>query len=124
MLSNFATLVIPGYFSLQALETRTTDDDTQYLTYWVVYACFSVVEFWSRTILYWVPFYWVFKTIFFLYLGLPQFGGSRLVYTHVIRPFTVKFINGSGGSSANLKEKVGSIVDEEPAASVATGVDL
>lgn len=126
LLSNFATLVIPGYFSLQALETKTTDDDTQYLTYWVVYACFSVVEFWSRTILYWVPFYWVFKTIFFLYLGLPQFGGSRLVYAHVIRPFTIKFIGpNGGGSSSSLKEKVGSIVDEEPAAaSVATGVDL
>lgn len=133
LLANFATLVIPGYYSLQALETRTTDDDTHYLSYWVVYACFSVIEFWSKAILYWVPFYWVFKTVFFLYLGLPHFGGARVVYQHVIRPFSVKVLGISGGSSSSLREKVQDAYDNassfnEPVhpgnASVATGVDM
>ncbi|CAN6605542.1 protein Yop1p [Trichomonascus vanleenenianus] len=128
LLANIATLVVPGYYSLIALETRGTADDTHYLTYWVVYAFFSVIEFWSKTILYWIPFYWLFKTVFFLYIGLPQFNGGRQVYTSVVRPFAVKVLGVTGGSSASLREKVEAAQanSEEPrdAASVATGVDL
>lgn len=122
LLANFASLVIPGYYSLIALETKTTDDDVQFLTYWVVYAVFSVVEFWSNAILYWIPFYWLFKTIFFLYIGLPQYGGSRIIYLNVIRPFSIKFLGIKGGVSASssLKEK---IADAADAASIATSVD-
>lgn len=122
-LANFASLVIPGYFSLKALETKSTADDTHFLTYWVVYAAFSVVEFWSNTILYWIPFYWFFKTILFLYLGLPQYGGCRFVYLNVIRPFSVNVlgITATSSPSTTLKEKVKEASD---AASTTTSVDL
>lgn len=40
--------------------------------YWVVFAFFTVVEgFFS--IVYWFPFYFVFKFIFLLWLALPTF---------------------------------------------------
>ncbi|CDO56757.1 hypothetical protein DV451_000413 [Geotrichum candidum] len=122
LLANFASLVVPGYYSLIALETKTLEDDTHFLTYWVVYAAFSVVEFWSKAILYWVPFYWLFKTIFFLYIGLPQYGGCRIIYLNVIRPFSIKFLGIKGGASASssLKEKINDAAD---AASIATSVD-
>lgn len=99
-LSNLAALVIPGYYSLQALETRDSRDDTHYLTYWVVYAAFSVLEFWSNALLYWVPFYWIFKTVFFLYIGLPQFGGATWIYLNFLRPFSVKVLGINGASSS------------------------
>jgi receptor expression-enhancing protein 5/6 len=86
LLANFATLVVPAYYSLLAIESPGKSDDTHYLTYWVVYAFFSVIEFWSGVILYWIPFYWVFKTIFFLYLSLPFYNGSRWIYASVVRP--------------------------------------
>lgn len=41
LLTNFAGFVIPGYFSLQALFTTNKEDDTQWLTYWVVFAQFT-----------------------------------------------------------------------------------
>lgn len=66
------------------------------MTYWVVYAGFSVLEFWSNTLLYWIPFYWVLKTVLFLYLGLPQFSGAKLVYLKFLRPFSVKFLGITG----------------------------
>ena len=92
LLSNIAGLVIPGYYSLLALETRTTEDDTALLTYWVVFAFLNVIEFWSRAILYWVPFYYLFKTVFLLYIGIPALGGARVVYESVVRPFSQKYI--------------------------------
>lgn len=92
LLSNFAGFVIPGYYSLVALSTTQTNDDTQLLTYWVVFAFLNVIEFWSKAILYWIPFYWFFKTIFLLYLAFPQFGGAQFVFNSFIKPLTDKYI--------------------------------
>ena len=61
--------VYPAYCSVRALESRSKDDDTKWLTYWVVFALFSVIEFFSDILVGWVPFYWLTKvTIIFCYL--------------------------------------------------------
>lgn len=101
LLSNVAGFVVPGYFSLVALETASTDDDTQLLTYWVVFAGMNVIEFWSRAILYWVPFYYLFKTVFLLYVGIPSTGGATLVYQNLIKPLTHKYVNKSFAKSVD-----------------------
>ena len=60
--------VYPAYCSVRALESRSKDDDTKWLTYWVVFALFSVIEFFSDILVGWVPFYWLTKvTIIFCY---------------------------------------------------------
>ncbi|KAF6827438.1 membrane biogenesis protein yop1 [Colletotrichum plurivorum] len=41
LLTNIAGFVIPGYYSLNALFTANKQDDTQWLTYWVVFAFFT-----------------------------------------------------------------------------------
>jgi receptor expression-enhancing protein 5/6 len=46
---------------IKAIESRQKDDDTKWLTYWVVYSVFSLVEFFSDIFLFWVPFYWLLK---------------------------------------------------------------
>ncbi|GAV55246.1 hypothetical protein ZYGR_0AS05700 [Zygosaccharomyces rouxii] len=92
ILSNFAGFVIPAYYSLIAIKTTTSKDDTQLLTYWIVFAFLNVIEFWSKTILYLVPFYWFVKTVFLLYIALPQTGGAVLVYNKVIAPVTDRYV--------------------------------
>lgn len=115
MLSNIAGFVIPGYYSLVALETTTTADDTALLTYWVVFAFLNVIEFWSRTILYWVPFYFLFKTMFLVYIGVPAFGGAQLVYNSVIKPISQTYI---------VKSKSGSKTVDQAAEAVSSSVEL
>ncbi|CCG25717.1 Yop1 protein [Candida orthopsilosis Co 90-125] len=92
LLSNIAGFIIPGYYSILALQTSTSKDDTQLLTYWVVFAFFNVIEFWSKAILYWIPFYYLFKTIFLLYIGVPSFGGANVVYNVIIKPIADKYV--------------------------------
>jgi receptor expression-enhancing protein 5/6 len=71
ILSNLVGFIFPGTFPLQrrlivayesikAIESVGSADDTQWLTYWVVFSFFNVVEYWSRTILYWLR---VFPTL-------------------------------------------------------------
>lgn len=101
LLSNIAGFVIPGYFSLIALDTPSKSDDTELLTYWVVFAFLNVLEFWSRAILYWIPFYFLFKTVFLLWAGVPPFSGSKILYVNVIKPLTDIYIKKSASKKVS-----------------------
>ncbi|SCU97571.1 LADA_0H06964g1_1 [Lachancea dasiensis] len=96
ILSNFVGFVIPTYYSLVALKSAQTKDDSELLTYWVVFAFLNVIEFWSKAILYWVPFYWFIKTLLLVYLALPQTNGAKYVYKTILDPITSKYIKASG----------------------------
>ncbi|KAJ8304813.1 hypothetical protein KUTeg_018396 [Tegillarca granosa] len=61
-LCNFIGFLYPAYASVKAIESTSKDDDTQWLTYWVVYSFFSLLEFFTDIFLFWIPFYWFFKT--------------------------------------------------------------
>ena len=52
-LSTLLGWALPAYFSLKALETPSHGDDTQWLTYWVVFGAFQIVEYFAGAILYW-----------------------------------------------------------------------
>ncbi|UYV72449.1 NR6A1 [Cordylochernes scorpioides] len=76
--------------SIHALETSSKEDDTKWLTYWVVFAGFSIVEFFSDIILSWVFFYWLLKCAFLLWCSCPSTNGAQLVYDKIIRPLFLK----------------------------------
>lgn len=48
-------------FRIKAIESPNKEDDTQWLTYWVVYGVFSIAEFFSDLFLSWFPFYYMLK---------------------------------------------------------------
>jgi receptor expression-enhancing protein 5/6 len=62
-----------AYASFMTIESPQKDDDTQWLTYWVVISFIQIFEYFSDVLLYWFPFYYLFKTIIVLWLTLPRF---------------------------------------------------
>ena len=50
LLTNMIGFVYPAYCSIQALESNRKQDDIQWLTYWVVFAAFSVLEYFAGKI--------------------------------------------------------------------------
>uniref|UniRef100_A0A2K6LPM6 Receptor expression-enhancing protein n=1 Tax=Rhinopithecus bieti TaxID=61621 RepID=A0A2K6LPM6_RHIBE len=64
LLCNLIGFVYPAYASIKAIESPSKDDDTVWLTYWVVYALFGLAEFFSDLLLSWFPFYYVGKVVF------------------------------------------------------------
>lgn len=43
-----------------------------------------------RPILYWVPFYYVFKSVFILWLQLPGTRGAEVLYNQALHPVLQK----------------------------------
>ncbi|XP_044745547.1 receptor expression-enhancing protein 5 isoform X1 [Coccinella septempunctata] len=94
LVCNFVGFIYPAYASMKALESKNKDDDTKWLTYWVVFACFSVVEFFSDFIVGWFPLYWLIKCSLFIWLMAPgSFNGSNFIYSKFIRSHFLKHQN-------------------------------
>lgn len=91
LLCNVIGFAYPAYFSIKAIESSNKDDDTQWLTYWVVYGLFSIVETFSDFFLFWFPFYYIGKCGFLIWCMAPvSWNGSEMLYRRVIRPFFLK----------------------------------
>lgn len=105
-LTNLAGFVIPAYYSLAALFSVNKADDTQWLTYWVVFANFTVMES-LINVVYWFPFYFTFKFIFLLWLSLPVFSGAQIIFRSFLAPALSRyFVSDAGSTAANLRAKV------------------
>jgi len=88
LICNIIGFVYPAYCSIKAIETTRKSDDTQWLTYWVVYAVLSILELpFESLILHYFPIYWLAKTAFLMWCYLPTGNnGADVVYNRVIKP--------------------------------------
>eukprot|EP00898_Chlorokybus_atmophyticus_P001953 jgi/Chlat1/2759/Chrsp187S02939 len=82
--------VYPSYASYKALEAKTPEASAQWLTYWVVFSLFIVVEYIADYLFAsWLPFaavYYVAKLGFIIWLQLPQTQGANVLYVKAIQP--------------------------------------
>lgn len=92
LVCNIFGFIYPAYCSMKALESKTKDDDTKWLTYWVVFATFTVVEFFVDYIVWWFPFYWLTKCLLYVWLMAPiENNGSILLYRRFVRPCFLRY---------------------------------
>ncbi|KAI9556957.1 hypothetical protein GHT06_016751 [Daphnia sinensis] len=92
LLCNSIGFVYPAYASVKAIESDKKDDDTKWLTYWTVFAFFSIIEFFSDILLSWFPLYWLAKCILLVWCFAPvSWNGSAVIYQRIIRPRYLKY---------------------------------
>ncbi|ESO02724.1 hypothetical protein HELRODRAFT_106865 [Helobdella robusta] len=91
IISHCVGFLYPAYASIKAIESLNKDDDTRWLTYWVVYGFFVFSESLTDIFLFWFPFYWTTKCIFLIWCMLPiRSNGSDFIYNFLIRPLFLK----------------------------------
>jgi len=112
LLVNAIGFAYPAYCSIKALETTTKDDDTQWLTYWVVLAFFNHVDYFADFIIGWVPFYWLCKCIFLVWCMAPmENNGAVIIYSKVILPLFNKHQGDIDQVMAKAQGKAGDFLD-------------
>lgn len=52
-------------YRVKAIESAPKDDDTKWLMYWVCYALFGILEYFSDQLLFWIPLYTLTKVRLF-----------------------------------------------------------
>mmetsp|Transcript_14774 Transcript_14774/g.35567 ORF Transcript_14774/g.35567 Transcript_14774/m.35567 type:complete len:168 (-) Transcript_14774:244-747(-) len=105
LVSDIFAFAYPAYMSFKAIDSADPTDDTQWLTYWVVFALFSIVENVMSFLVSWIPFYFVIKCTFFMWLYHPKFMGAGLVYKQVIKPFVMPYLQAFEQPKPQKKEE-------------------
>ena len=78
-------LVNPPFSLLQ-------EDDTKWVTYWVVYAFFGTFFEISDVIIFWIPFYSLLKCCLFIWLMYPgEYNGSLILYKRIVQPLMKRY---------------------------------
>jgi receptor expression-enhancing protein 5/6 len=83
-ITNIVGIVYPAIWSIRAIESKGNDDDKQWLTYWVVFAIFTLIDLFSGFILKFIPFYFFIKLLFLIWCFMPNTRGAILIYDKVI----------------------------------------
>ncbi|PWZ33870.1 HVA22-like protein f [Zea mays] len=79
-----------GYASMRAIESPSSLDDQQWLTYWVLYSLIALFELSCWKVLQWFPPWPYMKLLFCCWLVLPIFNGAAYIYeAHVRRYFKI-----------------------------------
>jgi len=92
LLCAWFAFLLPCYSTFKALSNRSgSESDLERLAmYWAVIGIFVAFESSTGWLLSWLPFYWEIRTLFLLYLSLPQTQGSTYVYKSFLEPFCAK----------------------------------
>merc|ERR1712159_308466 len=106
LLCNFVGFVYPAYASFKSLESQNTNDDRLWLTYWVVYSCFCLIEGFLEYVLFWVPFYYPIKLAFLFFLFLPQTKGAMKLYEQILRPALKPYVTMIDSAAGEAISKV------------------
>ena len=102
-ITNVLGVAYPAFMSFVALESQGTEDDKQWLTYWVCFGAFNIVDQFAGIILQFIPFYYFLKLGFLVYLFHPSTMGATTVYEKYILPNVQKY---EGRVKQALKENI------------------
>jgi receptor expression-enhancing protein 5/6 len=75
------TILYPGVCSIKAIESKESDDDKHWLTYWMMVGALDVVETFFGFIFYFVP-YWGYLRLG-IFVWLISFNGASTIFAMV-----------------------------------------
>ncbi|KAJ6604484.1 TB2/DP1, HVA22 family-domain-containing protein [Mycena vulgaris] len=92
LLSAWFCFLIPSYGTFKALTHRPVSEPEleRWSQYWAVIGIIVAFEYLAEFLISWLPFYWELKTLFLLFLSLPQTQDSTYIYTTYLQPFFTK----------------------------------
>ena len=82
LITNFVGTLYPGFSTIKSIEKKKRKKE--WLIYWVIYGCFIIVDMFSAIIMKFIPFYFVLKILFLIWMFLPGSNGSILIYNFLI----------------------------------------
>eukprot|EP00771_Trimastix_marina_P004121 gnl/Trimastix_PCT/859.p2 GENE.gnl/Trimastix_PCT/859~~gnl/Trimastix_PCT/859.p2 ORF type:complete len:169 (+),score=65.55 gnl/Trimastix_PCT/859:69-509(+) len=110
VLCSVVCILYPAYASFKAVKSTETDDDTQWLTYWAVFGFFSFFETLLYFIIEYIPFYFLLKLVFFLWMQLPFFQGALRVFDWIS-----KYLESQRDTIAGMERTMGNFVTQAEA---------
>ncbi|KAJ6574942.1 TB2/DP1, HVA22 family-domain-containing protein [Mycena capillaripes] len=81
--------LLPAFATYKALSHRPVSEPEleRWCQYWTVIGLLVAFEYLAEFFISWLPLYYELKTVFLLFLALPQTQGSTYIYQMYLQPF-------------------------------------
>ena len=91
LLTTLIMFTIPSFETFRALKSRSSKDDEELLTYWIVFGTLYTFDSLFRYFLNFFGFYCVVRLMILGFIFYSRQYGSRLIYARAVRPFFERF---------------------------------
>ncbi len=71
---------------MKAINRNSEEESKQWLTYWIVFGFLTSFDGLLSTVLVFLPAYYTFKVLFYIWLFYPRTNGAHILYEKVLRP--------------------------------------
>lgn len=107
LISITGSVIYPTYASYKTLSRRPTQeaDLERWLMYWSVMGCIIGIEMVAEWLIRWIPLYWYLKTMFLMYLALPQTQGATPIYHSRLQPLLQHYEPQIDASMARMRSR-------------------
>lgn len=85
IITNLVGTAYPAFWTIKSIELNSANDQKKWLTYWVVFGSFILVDMFSVVIVKFVPFYFVLKILFLIWLFMPGSNGCTIIYYMLVK---------------------------------------
>ena len=85
------TVIYPAAQSIKAIESHGKNDDKEWLTYWISYGVFTLLDDFFGWLLEMIPYFYWIKLVFFIFLFAPQTKGALTIYNNLVEPLLEKY---------------------------------
>ncbi|KAJ3332909.1 Receptor expression-enhancing protein 5 [Blyttiomyces sp. JEL0837] len=75
----------PAMQSLKAAESGKKEECQRWLSFWIILAFLTWIEYLDKALLTMLPYYFTFKLLFILWLVLPLFNGASRIYHNFLK---------------------------------------
>lgn len=106
LITNFLGVAYPLFMSIQALESEKVDEDKQWLTYWLIFGLFSIVDLTFGFVFSLIPFYYFLKLMFLIWLAHPSTQGATMLFYKNVEPYYREHEKKIDGLAKNVEHKV------------------
>ena len=91
IITNLVGTLYPAFWTIKSIENDDLDDQKNWLTYWAVFGSFILVDMFSPIIVKFIPFYFVMKILFLIWLFMPGSSGCKIIYNLIVKKILRKY---------------------------------
>ena len=85
IITNLIGTLYPAFWTIKSIEEHSIEEQKKWLTYWVVFGSFIILDMSSIVIAKFIPFYFVLKILFLIWLFMPGSSGCTIIYYLVVK---------------------------------------
>lgn len=112
LITNIVSFAYPAYMSYKSLKSSENKDDKQWLIYWIVFSFINLVETLFYHILYFIPFYYHTKLVFFVWLYHDSTKGAEFIFKKYLQNNIEKYEKKIDENIDNISSKLDETKDK------------